>query len=197
MPSPTATKKLIDDYLRNPDSLGIASASANFRLVHDAHSGLEHVRMVFSANTQIIAAGDNAAKAGGFKMLTLPIGLYVPIASMFYGSIVGDQTDANNTAGEIGIGTVVGSGANATLGAVGATAENFMEGYTIGNMTAGAAVVIAGAVDSGREVIGSVSGTTDLYLNLATTFGNYGTAQNISVVSGSFVDMWFVSMLNT
>lgn len=195
MPSPMATKTLIDTYVprvssyANPTDFDTITSASNYP------ASVRRVRVVLPNDQSLIESGDNAAKAGGLEILSMPAGLIIPLgAKIVTGTIVGTQTDANNTAGEVGIGTAVGSGANATLGAVGATAENFMEGATIGNMTAGAAVSLANLNDGPRDPIGNASAAWSLYLNLATTFGNYTNPQTINAQAGFTVDLFYIPL---
>ena len=125
-------------------------------------------------------ATTNAAKAIGQKIYTFPAGWIIPVAaSIEMVSTTGGTTAA--TAGEIGLGTVIGSGANATMGAVGATSENIMEGTTISNHVAATALSSnkansgVAAFDHGAAVAWPLDGTSTnipVHLNIASTFSS-------------------------
>lgn len=105
------------------------------------------------------------------------------------------ETGISATAGEVGMGTVVGSGANATLGAVGATSENIMEGKTIENHVAVTTLTqyLAGAPVAGGDhgagtntsgtnpgtegFLNGTAGTLKAFLNLASTWGGTGNTR--------------------
>lgn len=196
MPSPSATQEMIETFVPLTTAYpAVSRNTTNTTAIVNSPSPARRTRVTVPSGVTLIASGDNAAKAGGVAILSFPAGKIIPLGAIIVsGSIVGDQTDANNTAGEIGLGTVVGSGSNATLGAVGATSEDFMEGATIGNMTAGAAVSVANLNDGPRDPIGNASAAWSLYLNLATTFGNYGTAQNITTSGAMVIDLVYIPL---
>ncbi len=102
-------------------------------------------------------------------------------------------TGLSGAAGELGLGTLIGSGANATLGAVGATAEDIKGGTTISNHVAGTALVsekwnVPGGFKAYTEVLPTYAldasaSAKKIHLNIASawtqgatgtlTFGGY------------------------
>ena len=135
--------------------------------------------MHLKLNAVTFPSASSAALAVGQKLGSFPSG--TGIVRPRWGSIkMVSTTDAAQaaTAGEIGLGSVVGSGANATLGAVGATSEDFMEGQTIANHVAATeltseeagepAAVTAGFFDASASAV-------DLFFNFATTYDNAST----------------------
>lgn len=123
-----------------------------------------------------------AAKSIGQKLFDFPEGFIVPKWGMIeLSSTTGGSTAA--TAGEIGLGTVVGSGANATLGAVGATSEDIMEGTTISNHVAATAlssnkanagVVVGTQGATGPAILDGTSTAKSCFFNIASTFNGTG-----------------------
>jgi hypothetical protein len=145
----------------------------------------DHVSEI-ELNSLVIAEGGAAAKAFGQKIATFPLGLIRPMGAEIAFTIKTAATTA--TAGEIGLGTVIGSGANATLGAVGATSENIMEGTTLANITSTTTSyfryndpIIAGThaatAGSGAIINGSAT-AAPIYLNICST---WGAAENLTL----------------
>lgn len=109
----------------------------------------------------------DAALAFGEKIFSYPsgLGLVQPLYTSV--KITGScPTGLSATAGEVGLGSTIGSGANATLGAVAAGAENVMEGTTIANHVAATPLTIE---------VG----------NAAVAFGDHGAAGSFGVLDAS------------
>lgn len=150
----------------------------SYREIFSDQNPFDHVSEI-ELNGLLIAEGGAAAKAFGQKIATFPAGLIKPMGAEIDFTISTAATTA--TAGEIGLGTVIGSGANATLGAVGATSENIMEGTTLANITTTASryfrfndPIIAGthsATAGSGAIINGSSTASPIYLNIASTWG--------------------------
>lgn len=119
-------------------------------------------------------SGDNAALAIGAKFYTLPAGAYVIDHATMIGTITADisVTDAANA--EVGIGTLIGSGANATLGAVNAAAENVCGPVVIAayDDTAVVGTTIASSAQPHLYIASTGGLAHDLFLNTAATWGD-------------------------
>ena len=84
--------------------------------------------------------GDNAALAGGALIYTFPTGpIAINSATINAGLTLTTGTPTTDTP-ELGLGTTQGSGVNATLGAVAATAENICGPVVAGDIAGTAAV---------------------------------------------------------
>lgn len=107
--------------------------------------------------------GDNASLAGGASLVSLPIGTHVIEGGQISGTVNAEASVQSDTP-EIGMGTVVGSGANATLGAVGATSEDVLGPFVAASVDDGA---VAGfnAASGPVEVTGVA--VIPLFLNAA------------------------------
>ena len=82
----------------------------------------------------VITIGDTAALSMGALIYTLPAGdVAIEAAAISVGLTLTTGTPTTDTP-EVGLGTVIGSGANATLGAVGTTAEDIMEGVVMADI---------------------------------------------------------------
>ena len=135
----------------------------------------------------------SAAKSVGQLVYTFPAGRIIVFGAMISTTLTTGAA-TSSTAGEIGLGSVIGSGANATLGAVGATSEDIMEGTTIANCVASTANAITKGnhsivgADHGATAVWPLNGTSTnvpVYFNLATTFA--GTAG--CTVSGTTISL--------
>lgn len=120
--------------------------------------------------------GDTAALAGGALIYTLPVGpIVINSATMSVGMTLTTGTPTTDTP-EFGLGTTQGSGANATLGDVGAGAENIL-GPAVADDIAGTAELLTG---SPGLVIETADAHT-VYFNYADTWANVDdTAATIS-----------------
>lgn len=136
----------------------------------------------------------DAALAGGQKVFTFPEGWIVPLVSRVRVTST-CATGLSATAGEFGLGTVIGSGANATLGAVSSTAEDIMEGQTLSNHVAATALVSnkvakpVGLTSASAAQAWGLDGTSTAkvcHFNFASTF-DQTAAENITFNS---VEIW-------
>lgn len=139
-------------------------------------------------NNLLVNIPGDAALGFGEHVFSYPSGLGLVRPLFTSVALTGScPTGLSATAGEVGMGTVVASGANATLGAVGATSENIMEGTTIANHVAATPLTIEEANTSvayGDHGAAGVFGVLDAsasavkaYLNIASTW-NQTAAEN-------------------
>lgn len=132
-------------------------------------------------------SGDNASKAVGALLYTFPAGvIIVDFAHLAIATTLADaiQTDTP----EVGLGTVVGSGANATLGAVGATSENIFEGSAVANV-AGTVFTGTKIPTAGVPLVIPASSAHTVYLNFADAWANL-TAESELSVTGTILLGW-------
>lgn len=194
MPHATETKRLISETKRggvaNTLPTGLAMTQDSFGL--GGGMSLVHVKLTVTAAFELFTGADNAAKGGGTKIYTVPAGKIVPIAAQTALVLSNSLALGEQTAGEIGIGSVVASGAVAVLNGT-ATFEDFMTGGTLGNLAAGGTVT-ANFKGAGREPIGT-SVAIDLFLNGATTFSDEAGAHDMVVDSGT-IDLVFIHLEN-
>ena len=190
--SRTQTKAVINSVTMQGFQLPkIAPAAAGItgRWAHDYAGGAIRSRFEFQADTLVFDVGaDNTDLADGINIIDLPAGFYHPIMGRFKGSLKNSLALGENANGELGVGTVVGSGAVATLST--ATFENFMLGTAITAITAGATVDqnIANATIV-TPVLGSASAATSLFLNIAAAFSNEAAAHKIVITKDSILEL--------
>lgn len=118
-----------------------------------------------------------AAKGIGQKVYTFPEGWILPVwARVKLVSTTGGSTAA--TAGEVGLGTTVASGAAAVLSGT-AAFENILTGQTLDNHVAATALTshfgaAAGGTSGTHAGIDGTSTAASVYLNIASTFDGTG-----------------------
>jgi hypothetical protein len=141
-------------------------------------------------NTLSKATASDAALGFGEKVFSYPSGL--GLVQPLYTSVKLTSlcpTGLSATAGEVGLGTAVATGAIATLGAGSATMENIMEGTTLSNHVAATTLVSEKANlpvafgDHGAAgafgLLDASSSAVAAYLNIASTF-NQTAAESIT-----------------
>lgn len=156
-------------------------------------------KLVVKVNELSVASASSAALAWGEHIFSFPagIGLVEPLVAHVKMLSTTDAAQAA-TAGEIGLGSVIATGANATLGAVGATSEDIMEGTTIANHVADTELTteemnrpVAFGDHGAAGMFGLFdcsASAVDVHLNLATTYDNASTA---ATVFSAEVVLWY------
>lgn len=190
MPSPLATTLQIHRTQLAGLSLPNTAPSIAVAWRHDTIGGALRSIGRFEEDVEAFSVGaDNANLADGLRIIDMPAGFYKPIFGRFSGSLKSSIALGENAAGEIGVGTVIGSGAVATLGGT-ATFEDWMDGQAIAAITAGATVAQnhAGFADANSESFGAA---LSLFLNIAAGFSDEATAHKIVVVKGSLVELYY------
>lgn len=185
----------IDDRIMQPRRLGLANEIAegiSGTLVHSAAFGMVKTSIKLSADLTLVAAAGAAAKAGGEKLFDFPNVKIVPVAGRVVCRLELSAAAATSTAGELGLGSVIASGANATL--TGATWQDIIAGGVpaLGNITAGS-TINAAVYDSFRGFIPSAAGFGgSLFVNAASTFAVATT--DLNILSGSEIDVWWIAL---
>lgn len=113
-----------------------------------------------------ITVADNAALAVGFLIYSLPAGAIV-VNSAYMSMAVTLAEDTTSTA-DVGIGTIIGSGANAVLSGTGAGAENIITGQTAANCSGTATVKTV----SNQVLTIETGDSHDIYFNVADTWAD-------------------------
>lgn len=132
-----------------------------------------------------ITVADNAALADGHLIYTFPAGNIILTGGYLSGA-VSVAEDTTNAVAEIALGTTAGTGANATLGAVAATAEN------ISNPTA--SVVCDGVAEYvtflATDILIASADAHTVYFNVASTWGNTAGTDLTGDLSGTAILLW-------
>lgn len=186
------TKKLKMISLNDTLTSGITKSDPSLKicdLLAAYTDGFTH-KVYLRVNTLVKNIPADAALAFGEKIFSYPAGTgliqpletHVKLTSLC-------PTGLSATAGEVGLGSVIGSGANATLGAVGATAEDIMEGTTLSNHVAATTLTSKKANrpvtfgDHGATttvgLLDATSSAVSAHLNIASTW-NQTAAENVT-----------------
>jgi len=146
-------------------------------------------KMKINVNAFSKAISSDAALAFGQKIWDFQQA-EVAIIGARVNCTVSTPTGLSSTAGEIGLGSVVASGAVAVLGGTG-TFEDIMTGHTVSNLVAGTpntethvAGIIAGSLDG-------TATAKDVFLNYASTWNQ--TAAESVTISGT-VEIFYVDL---
>lgn len=131
-----------------------------------------------------ITVADNAALAVGYKLYDFPAGPIV-VNSAYMSMAVTLAEDTTATA-DVGLGTLIGSGANATLNLVGADAENILTGQTAADCNGTPTVKTIGSQVWAIEAAGSHS----LYFNVADTWADTAGADLTGDIAGTVTINW-------
>ena len=157
-------KNLGDDT--HATSAGTAGTGVTATEYGDGHNRV--TKLVLSGVA--ITIGDNAALADGALIYTFPAGaLVIESSSISVGLTLTTGTPTTDTP-EIGLGTTIASGVNATLGAVAATAEDIMAGASTPVMAdiAGTAEVFTHVTNLKVEAADAHT----VHINVADTWAN-------------------------
>lgn len=184
----------IDAHVTQHGPIGLPKSlvfTLSGQVKHTARGGITRTRILTGADITLITnAGGAASLAAGVKLLDFPTGRVCPLASRIRGRI--EATGSNTTSGELGLGSVVASGAAAVLGGT-ATFEDILEGAfpVLGAKTAGATAAAQTFANAYRGAVGAsdFSGAVDLYINAAAAFAGNGT---LVLRSGAVIDLWHI-----
>ena len=161
--TPNARKALaLANLMTLEDFVTLGSTSTSTEVT--TFNGNEYLTTITCTAFPIMATiGDNASLADGAVLVSLPAGTHVIESGQLNGTVDAAASVTTDTP-EIGMGTTEASGANATLGAVAATAEDILGPFVAADVSAGAVAGFNAA--SGPKQVTSGS-AIPLYLNAA------------------------------
>lgn len=172
--------------LVNKTNVGTAGSGVSSQEFGNAY---QHTTVLSINKSAAFTLADNAALADGHLIYTFPAGaLYVNKAYMAL--TVTNTEHAANTAGELGLGTTIASGAVAVLSST-AGFENILTGLASYNMgTVGIAQDICNSTAAtGGLPIGSGNPHT-VYVNIASTWANTAGAALDADLTGFVILDW-------
>lgn len=181
-----------DTDLTNDSSVGSIITSAGVgtvgaaTVVAEEHGELkDHFTILTLTAFDMGLSGDNASLGIGGKIYTLPAGDFLVESATIKGALTADIDNTAQTP-EVGIGTVVGTGAIATLST---TFEDIVDGGAAGIIggantapdVAGGAFYKGTVAASSEGVLIKASGgkAHDLFLNAAVAWANVAAAANV------------------
>ncbi len=157
----------------------------------------EHTTVLTLADFAVGTSGDAAALAIGALLYTFPAGDILVDSVQFQDLGITAAISVTTDTPEVGLGTTQASGANATLGAVAATAEDLSEGGDTTNIApdvAGTATINSSkrptpaSGDDGPKLIKAASAHT-VYFNVAVTWANVAAAGAVTA-DGKVIINW-------
>lgn len=144
--------------------------------------GFDHTSII-TVNTTLPSIAGGAALALGKLLYTLPAGAIVTGIAYISLAITQTQGNINANTPDVGLGTTIASGANATLAAFGATATNIMARKVAANCT-GTATVQTTIPNCNI----AVADDHTIYANVAATWAASGDAA--ALLTGTVVINW-------
>ncbi len=138
---------------------------------------------VLTVNTTLPAIAGGANLAVGKLIFTFPAGTIVVNSTYMTIAITQTQANINANTPDVGIGSTIGSGANALLSSVGAASENLLTGQTASNCTGTATVKTVGT-----QLVLAAGDDHTVYINAAANWAASGDAA--ALLTGTVVINW-------
>ena len=151
---------------------GTVTTSGTTTLTEETVIGGLHTVQLDLTDFAVGTSGDGAALALGASLYTLPAGDIIIEGCVVRGALTGDISVTTDTP-EFGLGTTVGSGVNATLGAVDADCENVCGPWVATNV-AGDTPTDGGSDAQGTYI--ATAGDHVIYFNVADTWADVTAA---------------------
>jgi hypothetical protein len=156
---------------------GVGAVAADGTLTSEEGGGGQHLTKLTFTDTLSVAG---AALAAGALSYTMPA-----VPCMLRGAYMSGTLTAATETGtpEIGLGTVVGAGANATLGAVGTTSEDLIEGTASEAFSSGGTAFTRNSLVAKLPLILAASAV--IHVNYALT---YTATEDVTVAGTLWLD---------
>jgi len=157
---------------RTSEYAEVGTAGSDVTVV-EKRAGILRVTEITIEDTVLITTTGGENLASGVLLYTLPDGVVNVLNAAMHVYLTGTTAHEDDTP-EVALGTVVGSGANATLGAVDAGCEDILGPYVMSGIeddgTEGALNLSGGAGTTANSAVGKLFYTGDtrtIYLNIA------------------------------
>lgn len=186
----------VDRLITGGDTVGTVGAST-VKAVEYGH-GAEHLTVLTLTSFAVGTSGDNASLGFGALLYTFPAGIIMVERAGFINVGVTAAISVTTDTPEVGLGTVVATGAIATLGAGAATMEDILEGGDTSNIApdvAGTATInstkkpTVATGDDGPKIIQAAAAHT-VYFNMADGWADV-TAAGAVTASGTVFMKWY------
>lgn len=183
-------RAVLDAPRTRPDEIALERTDDS--ILNDSKLGIVHTTITLGADLTLVADVDNAAKGGGAKVFEFPTGYIYIHKARVTGTLTTDVADLTSTAGEIGLGIVVATGAVAVLGGT-ATFESILEGGipALGNFTAGNDLDFSAVGGPRNALLGGFSAEVPVFLNCASTWGDVAAAADVIAKAGTTIEIWW------
>lgn len=176
-------------YAKNEHATIFGVAGADVVAVHYG-DGRDITTVLTLTNAALVALTGIGAEATGTLIYTFPAGVHFHSVTSHSVALQGGGTVDADTP-ELGIGSTLASGANATLGAAGATTEDYTEGTAVANCSGTALVRGPLGATAGIHTGISLNAAADaktVYLNAADTWAGADTL----TASGTVIIKWTI-----
>ena len=149
--------------------------------------GYNHTTILTVSQEDAVTVADNSALCDGYLLYTFPAGeIIVNSASISMAVTLAEDTTATP---EVGLGTVIGSDTQATLGADDAGCEDIL-GPATADDCAGTAEVLTVAVGAGTPLVIAAAGAHLVHFNLAATWADTAGTDLTGDIAGTVVLNW-------
>lgn len=167
-------------YESAPDNAGVAAAG-----VTAVESGTNdfHKTVLTVSNLDLGAIAAAANEATGALVYTLPAGNIQVVGAFMSIALTNSDGNIDADTPDVGVGTTVGSGAQALLSGVGAAAENIITGTTAADVTGTATVT--SVADIALQI--APAGDHTVYLNVAD---GWAGAETGVIANGTITMVW-------
>lgn len=170
---------------------GLVGAVATGFTAFEMGKGLKHRTIIkLTTPVSVVTTPDTTALADGILVYTFPAGQV--IVHEVYGDVGLEIDDATNEPDtpEVGLGSVIATGAVATLGAGASTWEDTWGPHVMTGCDVGATAADAiQKVTRPGKVIAS-AGVHAIYLNIADTWGNGDGTKDVFLQAARFIIDW-------
>lgn len=146
--------------------------------------GVNFTTVLTVSQVDAVDVADAAALSDGYLLYTFPAGaIIVDSAYMSMALTLAEDTTATP---EVGLGTTIGSGANATLGAVGAAVENIITAQVAADANGTATVKTI----ADQKLVIESAGDHTVYFNIADTWADTAGADLTGDITGTVTLKW-------
>lgn len=181
------TGELAQQMIESDDALagaGVAPAGVD---ATEGGNPTSHVTTLDFTAFAIGTSGDNAALALGALIYTFPAGDII-VNHTYLDVVVALADDVQTDTPEVGLGTIIGVDVQATLGAVGATAENIREGVAIGAVEGATHLTGTKFPTAGVPLAIAAASPHDVFFNLAATWADLAGPAPLTLTGRIVID---------
>lgn len=171
--------------IENTDNAGTANTGVTAVEYGD---GYNHLSVLTVSQVDALTLGDNAALADGYLLYTFPAGAVVVDYAYMSMAITAGSSDLQADTPDVGLGTVIASGAVATLDGTG-TFEDIITGQTADDCN-GTAEVKTALPTAGTPFIIASGDAHTLHFNAACTWSDDEQADLTADIAGTVVVAW-------
>ncbi len=168
----------------------VGTAGTSISAIEQGDGMVRRTILKVTAPISVCTTPDTAALAGGALIYTFPAGQIV--IHEVYGDMGLEIDDSTNIADtpEVGLGTVIGAGAIATLGASVTTMENIWGPHVAAGCDVGADTTDAGQWVTNPAFIILGAAVHTVHFNVADTWGNGAGTKDCYLQAGRFIIDW-------